>query len=204
MGNPQVARNINVSPGATLQFSSGNVLGGFDSAPQKVTISVTGGVVTSVGWNGLGPVVLTGGTLTGSSGGGTWGIYGFQGLVTATGSAASLITGGGASPFCNLAYAGTTTFEVDAGSTLTVAVPLAPAASQNSGGSLLKTGGGAMILNGSESYTGGTTISGGTLELSNLSTFPATGSPTAPRSSWTVPPGRVGACLRRLAAAAEC
>ena len=110
LGNPQQPHTVYVAPGATLQFSNdGNTLGDYQSNAPQVTLSVSG-AVSSVNWTALGPVVLSGGTLTGTNGGSTWGVFQFDGQVTAAGSAASLITGSGASPFCNLALGGTTNF----------------------------------------------------------------------------------------------
>ena len=127
LGNPRIAHNVNVGPGGTLQFAFDNSLGDSGSAPPLITFNVNGGVINGANcYTLLGPVVLSGGTLNGSSPGpGSGGdVFQFGGSVTASGSAASLITGSGASGGCNLGAGGPTTFEVDAGSTLTVATPL--------------------------------------------------------------------------------
>ena len=57
---------------------------------------------------------------------------------------------------------GPTTFEVDAGSTLTVATPLTDPAG-GGGGALIKTGSGSLILAGNNTYGGGTTVNAGAL-----------------------------------------
>ena len=45
LGNPQIAHNVNVGPGAVLQFTQGNSLGDYTSTAPLVTINVNGGVV---------------------------------------------------------------------------------------------------------------------------------------------------------------
>ncbi len=59
-----------------------------------------------------------------------------------------------------------------AGSSLTISGPVSQA---NAGTSVTLTGGGTLILSGSNTYTGGTTISGGTLEVANAAALPAKG-----------------------------
>ena len=59
-----------------------------------------------------------------------------------------------------------------AGSSLTISAPVSQA---NAGTSVTLTGGGTLILSGSNTYTGGTTISGGTLEVANAAALPAKG-----------------------------
>ena len=51
----------------------------------------------------------------------------------------------------------------------------APVNQANAGTSVTLTGGGTLILSGSNTYTGGTTISGGTLEVANAAALPAKG-----------------------------
>jgi autotransporter-associated beta strand protein len=61
----------------------------------------------------------------------------------------------------SLSATGAHTFNIDSGRTGTVAAVLS-----GSGASLVKSGGGTLVLNASNSYTGGTTVSGGALLLS--------------------------------------
>ena len=156
-----------------------NVLGGYyyGSTPPLVNLNVNGGVVSDVtpdaghAYNPLGPVVLSSGTLISSGDGGPWHGYQFTGQITATNSAASFINGVGTDPGSTLG--GPTTVEVDAGSTLTINSPLYNATQPSVPvvSSLTQTGSGLLVLNANEAYTGGTTVSGGTLELSNQSGF---------------------------------
>ena len=93
-GNPQTAgRTITVGSGATLWFPQGNAFGGGTTVP-LVTLAIQQGATvinTANNNNQLGPVTLSGGTLTGTGGGqATYQMYTFgaaaTGLVTATGT----------------------------------------------------------------------------------------------------------------------
>ena len=101
LGNVTVARNINVNNGGTLTFGATNVLGDSSSSAPVATLTVAaGGLVNSVGgqFNMLGPVILTGGTITSTAGyGSIYDSFLFRGNVTTSGIATStLSTSGGA------------------------------------------------------------------------------------------------------------
>src|SRR5262249_42637707 len=74
LGNPQVAsRSITVNVGSLRQFTAGNMLSGANSATVSIPMSISigsGGLVTNTANNNnvLGPVTLSGGTLTGGNG----------------------------------------------------------------------------------------------------------------------------------------
>ena len=133
LGNPQTAgRTITVGSGATLWFPQGNAFGGGTTVP-LVTLAIQQGATvinTANNNNQLGPVTLSGGTLTGTGGGqATYQMYTFgaaaTGLVTATGSANSAIsltgTGNG---FNGFQLATSNTFDVAGPGSLTVSIPL--------------------------------------------------------------------------------
>ena len=215
LGNPQsAARTIAVNNGVLL-FNSSNVLGGGLSTIATPLVINSGGLVTSntvVNSNNvLGPVTLSGGTLTGGSGPTTDNNLTYQltaGSVTVN-TAPSLMaatsmtgTGYGYNMGQNPTAAGATVFSttfnvaltgtagtVSANPDLTVAATLAdlPGKPQFTGGiysaSLVKIGAGTMLLLGSDTYTGTTTVNGGALVLGNsaallLSTFDASGAGT--------------------------
>ena len=62
-----------------------------------------------------------------------------------------------------LAGTGTHTFEAESGRTITVAATAQLQDKSGENGTLNKTGGGTLLLQGANTYTGGTTIGGGTL-----------------------------------------
>ena len=71
LGNPQITtRSITVGNGGTLQFSLGNALGGGGSTILTPLIIQAGGVVTNTANDveSIGPLTLSGGTLTGTGG----------------------------------------------------------------------------------------------------------------------------------------
>ena len=214
LGNTQNAsRTITVNSGGVLQFAQGNELGGGSSFIKTPLVINSGGLVigTVVNSNNvLGPVTLSGGTITGTFGANpandNYLTYQFTaGSVTvntapsvlATYPAASLSSTGygynlgngtsamGFSTTFNVAFTGTGG-TVSSYPDLTVDAILAdsPGSHQFTGGSktagLVKIGAGTMLLLGSDSYTGTTTVNGGVLELGNsaamwLSTFNSNG-----------------------------
>ena len=195
LGNPQIAsRTITVNNGGVLQFNQGNVLGGGSSVIQ--TPLVVSGLVnnTSNDNNALGPVTLSGGTLTGGIGPASDNYLTYQftaGSVTVN-TAPSLIaatsmsgTGygynlgsnpGASAPVLsttfNVALTGTAG-TVSANPDLTVDATLGdlPGKPQFTGGiysaSLVKIGAGTMLLLGSDTYTGTTFVEAGVLQLGN-------------------------------------
>ena len=199
LGNTQLSsRTITVNSGAVLQFTQGNVLGGGDTVVQTPLI-INGGLVnnTDSGENNvLGPVTLSGGTLTGGIGpsGDNYLTWQFTaGSVTVNGNGPSLISAtsltgtgygynlgsnpGAASPVFsttfNVALTGTGG-TISSNPDVTVAATLAdlPGAPQGSGSAnysagLVKIGPGTMLLLGSDTYTGITIVNGGVLELGN-------------------------------------
>ena len=113
-------------------------------------------IPTPVATCDLGPLVLTGGTLDGT-GDQNWGSWWLEGIVTATGSAVSTMSAAG------MTLPHTQTFFVDSGSTLNVTGDLVPTSGANNTGGIIKTGPGMMVLSGSNTYTGSTTVNDGTL-----------------------------------------
>ena len=200
LGNTQDAnRTITVDNGAVLQFNQGNVLGGGSSVIQTPLVINNGGLVNSTpnpGSNNLlGPVTLSGGTLTGGIGPASDNYLTYQftaGSVTVN-TAPSLIaatslagTGYGYNLGQNPTDAGatvfSTTFNVGLTGTagtvssypdLTVDATLGdlPGKPQFTGGiysaSLVKIGAGTMLLLGSDTYTGTTFVDAGVLQLGN-------------------------------------
>ena len=176
LGNTQLAtRTITVNGGAVLQLTRGNTLGGSNAANEAVLTPIVindGGLVTSTANfnNIIGPVTLSGGTL-GGDGGASAGFYTYQlsgGSITVT-TAPSLMTASGNNAGFNLATV--TTFNVAAtggpGPDLIVSAPLGDRQNNLGAATLVNIGPGWMQLAASNSYSGGTFVENGLLQLGN-------------------------------------
>jgi RHS repeat-associated protein len=167
LGNAQATRDVIVESGATLRFSASDTLGGAGSTP-ITRLVVNGGTVTNNGaqFTTLGEVLLNGGTLTGTGGASSnYQIYRLGGTVTAT--ANSTISGTGTNAGIHLATP--TTFDVASGVTLEVSAKLLNKAPLSTvvATSLRKIGSGTLVLSADNSYSGGTIVEAGTLQVGN-------------------------------------
>ena len=173
LGNPAAVHTVTVQNGATLLFAQANVFGNSISTINTALV-VDGGMV-SYADNGLreetlGLVTLKNGATLNSINGGIVGYqaYALTNTVTVTGTAPSQITTSGT---VNIGdnLQGTITFAVDAtggsGADLTISAPLLNKAGGAGAGSLIKTGSGTLALAASNSYTGGTTVNSGVLQI---------------------------------------
>ena len=201
LGNTQLAsRTITVNNGGVLAFISANNLGSGVSTVVTPLVINNGGLVTSANNvnNVIGPLTLSGGTLSGSNGGASGNFLTWQlsaGSVTVNTAPSFMTNNGTHSQGFNMAL--TTTFNVgltgtagtvSASPDLTVAGNLGDlqGALQFSGSpafsaSLVKTGAGTMLLASSDSYSGTTTVAGGALVMGDpnslmQSTFDTSGS----------------------------
>ncbi len=175
IGDPSVARSVIVGSGATFAFGHNDVLGNAVASPAVRFVVQDGGTVTNNGnfFNVLGPLTLNGGQLTSAGGANSnFKSYLLRGTVTVGGSDASTISTSGTDAGVHLHSQ--TTFNVanathNSAADLTVSATLLNQPSSLGSGSLLKTGAGAMALTAANTYTGGTTVSGGTLLVNNAS-----------------------------------
>lgn len=145
---------------------------------QNGTNSANNGYV----YNTLGAVTLNGGTIQslGTNGNNSSGTaFGLKGAVSVTGSGTSTITGAGFA--LGEAAVTSTTFDVANGATLNVTGNLVNGDDASAflyagwgnkhPSSLIKTNGGTMILSGTNTYTGTTTVGGGLLEFANTNSL---------------------------------
>jgi autotransporter-associated beta strand protein len=168
---------ITVHAGATLRASA-NALFGWDGSQEKPITVHAGGILTTNGGLtsdvGVGLVTLNGGTLASLTGGATdWGSWRFDNptdklLVTENSTASATHV-----KFGNQSAA----IEVASGKTLDFTGTITDA---SSGGIsyLTKTGPGTLVLSGSNTHTGSTTVSGGALVV-NGSVAPGSALTTA-------------------------
>jgi fibronectin-binding autotransporter adhesin len=165
-GSPSIV----VNSGGTLALNAQDAIGSTPGVSALVINS--GGTVSNITVPGFhvsiaNPVSMTGGTLTSTSPGDAAGAYslintGFNATSDATGNP-SVISG---SPIS--LQSGNAAFNVTRGaaappSDLNVTANLIPSGASTSG--IVKTGNGVMTLSSANTYTGPTTISGGTLRL---------------------------------------
>ena len=109
-----------------------------------------------------------------TTGGGSYTIAGTDSLTLDNGSAAvsMSVSGGKHTIAVPVALASNLAVSVTSGSSLTIAGPISET---NPGETVVLSGGGLLVLSGSNTYTGGTTVSGGTLEFASPAAVPTTG-----------------------------
>ena len=170
LGTSSNGRTITVNSGATLRFNAANVFSNNFSQSAVPSLIIAGTATNNVaGNNALGNVILNSGTLTATNGHATYGAFNINGTITSTGTSfistsdpvngRMILTSSGANNV-------PTDSTMDVTGTLTISAPLADlltAESKISG--ILKTGTGTLVLTNTNTYTGKTTISGGTLQL---------------------------------------
>ena len=194
-GNTTTAgRTVTINNGGTVAFTVGNVLagGGNLTAPALAFVVNKGGTLLSAPANTggagggdaniFGPITLNGGSLTTSNGyNADWQAVILLTNVTVGGSSPSTINtvttntlGNGVMLGGSVAGPNTITFNVsdvtgNPSADLTVSARLTDSAASTSNpgniGALAKTGAGTMLLTATNTYTGSTTISNGTLAL---------------------------------------
>ena len=166
------SRTITVNSGASLSFGAANVLSSNFSSISVPSLVINAGTVANnvTGNNALGNVTLDGGTLTANDGHATYGAFNINGDITSTGTSTISASGGSVMMLTSQGANGVNTASnvtVTSG-TLTISAPLGDlAVAESKISSLAKAGAGTLVLSGANFFTGGTTVSAGTLELTD-------------------------------------
>ncbi len=164
---------VTVNSGGTLRLDVEDVLGYYGGAPAQLNIN--GGLVTSANVASgssfrvtLPALTFTGGTLSSGTNmvGDTYGgSYLVQSTVNTLASSTTAVINAYSVSLQN------TTFTVAAGSTpsgVDLSISSILGNWQGGGQSLTKAGNGVMTLSGANTYSGGTSLNGGTLKLANV------------------------------------
>lgn len=169
---------ITINNGGTLAFGGYLQLG--TTTTNAVTVN-TGGVIQSSGTvTHFDNLTLAGGTLSSNGGFGTgWGSFNLKDTLAVTANSSILNTSGNynfLSPGANNGNQ-TLTINVSPSVTLTNNLPISDYDASHVY-SITKSGSGTAIFNGASTYTGGTTVSSGTLALAAAAAADGTGTLT--------------------------
>ncbi|MES2706349.1 MAG: autotransporter-associated beta strand repeat-containing protein [Verrucomicrobiota bacterium] len=166
-------RTVTVNTPGLLNFTTNNVYGnGVNNANLPATV-LNGATLNSTRYNVLGNVILNNGaslTQAATDAGGYEGFQ-FRGTVSATGTTVSTISSSGKANHLGP----DTTFAVSdtvagAGTDLLVSTVLRDQSGDfgSAAGALVKTGAGTLELQAESTHTGGTSVNGGSLRVSNF------------------------------------
>ena len=157
---------VTINAGGTVLLAVGDALGWYGGNPGMVTINggiltVAPGIHDTVGYDGF---TLNAGTITSQGAGDATGNYIFDGTVTTVANSAASVISANTISLRNNGTFGGGTFDVAAGSG---PVDLLVSSILTGNAGLVKTGNGVMVLNGANTYGGGTTIDSGVLQANS-------------------------------------
>lgn len=169
-GNGAIRGTVTVNSGTTLNYTANNAFG-YNSGASVNVLNILGGTVGNAGysnhfWNTF-QLNMTAGTLNlGVGTGGTTNEWHSPTITTSASSSTATIAAADTGAVMRLRDGTHATFNVaDGGAAIDLSI--APAITQSGGTSnITKTGAGLMQISGVNTYTGTTTISGGTLRVS--------------------------------------
>jgi autotransporter-associated beta strand protein len=184
-GAQLIASTLNLLDGSTIAgagtLSNGANPLGLSGGSVSATVGGTGGLVKS----GTGTLTLTGAnTYTGGTtvNGGTLSIADGAlggGDVTLAEGTTIQFTGSSFTTTNDFHITGDPIFDVAVGTTQTVSGVIDDATGPTDPGVVEKTGGGTLVLSGANTYSGGTTIEAGTLQIGTDSVFNTPGDPAS-------------------------
>jgi autotransporter-associated beta strand protein len=164
-----VNKAVSVASGATLRLNKIDGLGYYDANPSSLIIAgsmtIAAGIHASIANFGI---TLNGGTLTSEGVSDGAGNYILDGTVTTLANVASSVISADLIGLRNGSTANqAVAFDVANGAAATDLLVSSPLANGSGTNGLTKLGNGVMVLTGSNSYSGATTVSAGTLILEN-------------------------------------
>ena len=167
LGNINVAHTVTVNENGTIRFDNHDTFGTGEYTP-KIAVVINGGTLESKNsLTTLGAVTLNGGTILDNGGANVnyWKAFNLRSKVTVTGDGkTSYIKEGTTGSSHGINLAGVIEFDVAENSVLDVSAILWDLNATGKGG-FNKTGAGTMILSGANEFTGGTTVTAGTISV---------------------------------------
>jgi len=172
------SNTVTANAGGTFIFGAADVFTNHTGTVQPTIVVNEGGTVRNASgvFNPLGAVTLNGGTLDSAGFSSASGVgFALKGTVAVTGSTTSTISGSGIG--LGAAAVASTTFNVADGAAATDLLVSGvlrdgpgPTWPNSQTSSLVKTGAGTMVLTGTNTYSGETTVKAGTLLVSGSNT----------------------------------
>ncbi|QDT71698.1 beta strand repeat-containing protein [Lacipirellula limnantheis] len=162
LGSFSSAAQVTVASGATMDVSGSNLVLGAVANSGDIAFSGNAGTITLSALSGPGVTTFSAGANLPTFSNGTINVAGSATITSATGGTANL---NGAT--ATIGTLSNTSVNLASGTALSVSAGTQTSGSINGAGVLTKTGTGTLILGSLNTYTGGTAISAGTLQIGN-------------------------------------